>query len=39
MRSKIVSTGMYVPSNVITNKELEKMMDTSCEPLFCFRQI
>lgn len=31
MRTRIVSTGMYVPSNVITNRDLEKLMDTSDE--------
>lgn len=27
--SKIVSVGYYVPENVVTNKDLEKLMDTS----------
>jgi 3-oxoacyl-[acyl-carrier-protein] synthase III len=29
MRTRIVSTGMYVPEKVVTNKDLEKLMDTS----------
>ncbi|OFZ10618.1 MAG: 3-oxoacyl-ACP synthase [Bdellovibrionales bacterium RBG_16_40_8] len=29
MNSRIVSTGMYVPPKVVTNFDLEKMMDTS----------
>lgn len=28
-RAEIIGTGMYVPENVITNHDLEKMMDTS----------
>ncbi len=31
IRTRIVSTGMYVPSRVVTNKELESYMDTSDE--------
>jgi 3-oxoacyl-[acyl-carrier-protein] synthase-3 len=31
LRTKILSTGMYVPSRVIKNADLEKMMDTSDE--------
>ncbi len=31
LRTKILSTGMYVPSRVITNKELEPLLDTSDE--------
>lgn len=31
MRSRIVTTGMYVPKKIITNKDLEKLMDTSDE--------
>ncbi|MEL7148139.1 MAG: 3-oxoacyl-ACP synthase, partial [Bacteroidota bacterium] len=27
--SKIVGVGHYVPDNVVTNKDLEKLMDTS----------
>lgn len=30
-RSKILSTGVYYPANIVTNKDLEKMMDTSDE--------
>ncbi len=30
-RTRIVSTGMYVPSRVVTNKDLEKIMDTTDE--------
>jgi len=30
-RSYIAGTGMYVPDKVVTNKDLEKMMDTSDE--------
>jgi 3-oxoacyl-[acyl-carrier-protein] synthase-3 len=30
-RSKIVGTGMYVPERVVTNADLEKLMDTSDE--------
>lgn len=30
-RSRIVGTGMYVPERVVTNFDLEKMMDTSDE--------
>ncbi len=29
--SKIVGTGHYVPENIVTNKDLEKIMDTSDE--------
>ncbi len=29
MKSRIVSTGMYVPPRIVTNKDLEKMMDTT----------
>lgn len=31
IRSRLVSTGMYVPPKVVTNKDLEAMMDTSDE--------
>lgn len=31
MRSKILSTGMYVPPRVVTNNDLAKVMDTSDE--------
>lgn len=31
MHTKIVSTGMYVPQRLITNKDLEEMMDTNDE--------
>jgi 3-oxoacyl-[acyl-carrier-protein] synthase III len=31
MRSQIVGTGSYVPAKVVTNKDLEKMVDTSDE--------
>lgn len=31
MRSRILSTGMFVPPKVVTNKDLEKFMDTSDE--------
>lgn len=31
LRSKIAGIGMYVPANVVTNKDLEKLMDTSDE--------
>lgn len=31
MYTKIVSTGCYLPSNVLTNSDLEKMVDTSDE--------
>ncbi len=30
-RTRIVSTGMYVPSRVVTNRDLEELMDTSDE--------
>jgi 3-oxoacyl-[acyl-carrier-protein] synthase III len=30
-RVKIVSTGYYLPSRILTNKELEKMVDTTSE--------
>ena len=30
-RSKIAGIGYYVPERVVTNKELEKYMDTSDE--------
>lgn len=30
-KSKILSTGMYVPPNVVTNHDLEKIMETSDE--------
>ena len=30
-RSKIIGLGMYVPDNVVTNKDLTKVMDTSDE--------
>ena len=31
MRAKITGTGMYVPDRVVTNKDLEALMDTSDE--------
>jgi 3-oxoacyl-[acyl-carrier-protein] synthase-3 len=31
MKTRIVTTGMYVPKRIVTNKELESMMDTSDE--------
>ncbi|MCB0349160.1 MAG: ketoacyl-ACP synthase III [Bdellovibrionales bacterium] len=31
LRTKIASTGMYVPSRIVTNEELEPIMDTSDE--------
>jgi len=31
IRTKIVSTGSYIPEKVLTNKDLEKMVDTSDE--------
>jgi len=31
IRAAITGTGMYVPDNVVTNKDLEKFMDTSDE--------
>lgn len=31
MRSRILSTGIYTPKRIVTNKELESMMDTSDE--------
>jgi 3-oxoacyl-[acyl-carrier-protein] synthase-3 len=31
MKTRIVTTGMYVPPKVVTNKDLESMMDTSDE--------
>jgi 3-oxoacyl-[acyl-carrier-protein] synthase-3 len=31
LRAKITGTGMYVPDRVVTNKDLEKLMDTSDE--------
>jgi 3-oxoacyl-[acyl-carrier-protein] synthase-3 len=31
LRAKITGTGMYVPERVVTNKDLEKLMDTSDE--------
>ncbi len=31
MRTRIVSTGVYAPPKVVTNKDLEKMMDTTDE--------
>ncbi len=31
MRSRILTTGIYVPKKIITNKDLEKLMDTSDE--------
>ena len=30
-RAKITSTGFYVPENIVTNFDLEKLMDTSDE--------
>ena len=30
-RARITGTGMYVPPDIYTNKDLEKMMDTSDE--------
>ena len=29
MHTRIISTGSYVPANVITNHDLEKIVDTS----------
>ena len=29
--SKVIGTGHYVPNNIVTNKDLEKLMDTSDE--------
>src|SRR6187549_2587942 len=31
MRSRIVTTGIFVPEKIVTNKDLEKLMDTSDE--------
>jgi 3-oxoacyl-[acyl-carrier-protein] synthase-3 len=31
MKTRILTTGMYVPPRVVTNKDLEKLMDTSDE--------
>jgi 3-oxoacyl-[acyl-carrier-protein] synthase-3 len=31
LRAKIIGTGMYVPERVVTNKDLEALMDTSDE--------
>jgi 3-oxoacyl-[acyl-carrier-protein] synthase-3 len=31
IRSRIISTGFYVPENVVTNADLEKLVDTSDE--------
>ncbi len=31
LRAKIIGTGMYVPDQVVTNADLEKLMDTSDE--------
>ena len=31
LRAKLTGTGMYVPERVVTNKDLEKVMDTSDE--------
>lgn len=31
MKSRILTTGMFVPPKVVTNKDLEKLMDTSDE--------
>ncbi len=31
MRSKIISTGSYLPEKILTNKDLEKIVDTSDE--------
>lgn len=31
LRSKISGIGMYVPSNIVTNNDLKKYMDTSDE--------
>ncbi len=31
MKTRIVSTGVYVPKKVVTNKDLEKLMDTTDE--------
>ena len=31
LRAKITGTGMYVPERVVTNKDLEELMDTSDE--------
>ena len=30
-KSKIAGIGYYVPDNVVTNKDLEKLMDTTDE--------
>jgi 3-oxoacyl-[acyl-carrier-protein] synthase III len=29
VRSRIIGTGSYLPSTVLSNKDLEKMVDTS----------
>ena len=29
MNSKIISVGSYIPSNIVTNKDLEKTVDTT----------
>ncbi len=31
LRAKLTGTGMYVPERVVTNHDLEKLMDTSDE--------
>jgi 3-oxoacyl-[acyl-carrier-protein] synthase-3 len=31
MRARITGTGMWVPEQVVTNADLEKLMDTSDE--------
>ena len=31
MYAKIIGTGKYVPSNIVTNKDLEKVVETSDE--------
>ena len=31
LRARITGTGMYVPERVVTNKDLEALMDTSDE--------
>ena len=34
IKAKIVSTGSYVPENIVTNRQLEKKVDTSDEWIF-----
>ena len=31
MKSKIISIGSYIPNNIVTNKDLEKRVDTTDE--------